>query len=828
MNIEAILKIIKLTDAASPEDKTLAAEQLKALAAGLEEKGKEAVDTSKQMRDEVSKELETLLTVVGAATEALSKNYKETSAVFLEQQKELALLREEQEKLANSTEKLTEAQQAELDELNNQIDAYEELLKVKKQELTMTKANQNVLSGTVNYLERLLGLNKEMTDSFLGSMIAGDKSFAAIRTAVSQALEPTRLLASALAQVQKATLQFATQTDNSRSKLAMQTASTGEYNSMMVQLNRENGRSNLTLQKSQEAISGLNTEVSMFNQLSPAMQKELADTSGKLSALGVQGTLAGTSFDVLINGLEMSIPAAQEAQMELLALGTAFGKPANVILTEFNQAAQELAKYGDDMVDVFGALQGAAEATGVKFDQLMSISKQFDTFEGAATHAGKLNAILGGGVINSMDLLNAKEEERIRLLIQSMAMSGKNWGNLNRFERQAIKAAAGIQSMAEANKIFSQSLSAYDMQVEKAKEAEAANAKLAERTEAAVSVAEKLKRIGEAFAISMNPLITVIGAIADKLLLLNDMLNGWLFPTLTALGTMGYLGYKAFILFGAGADKAGKSVGKGLAVAIKKTSRAIGVGMKTISNSIAASTPQIVGSISAVSKAMGVAAPAVLKFGLAFAAIAIPIALVAFGLAAVIQAVAHLIKELVMLVSDTGVGLFKLGLDFIGFAYAFSVGIQVLGIGVIAFIATLSVAAMMIVLMLPVFAVAFGAIAVMIAGIALALALLPEKKLISLSMATEGVAKMIDAAVELTPAAVEHTKEIVSSAADYVTVQAQMRLPDQDAFVQAIRGAMGGAGGGGGGQDIVLVMNDREFARAVNVSINRTNNLSID
>ena len=45
---------------------------------------------------------------------------------------------------------------------------------------------------------------------------------------------------------------------------------------------------------------------------------------------------------------------------------------------------------------------------------LMSVTKQFDTFEGAAQSAGKLNAILGGGVVNSMDLLNATEEERVR------------------------------------------------------------------------------------------------------------------------------------------------------------------------------------------------------------------------------------------------------------------------------------------------------------------------------------------------------------------------------------------------------------------------------
>ena len=123
---------------------------------------------------------------------------------------------------------------------------------------------------------------------------------------------------------------------------------------------------------------------------------------------------------------------------------------------------------------------------------LMSITKQFDTFEGAAQSAGKLNAILGGGVVNSMDLLNATEEERVRLLIQSMALSGKNYESLNRFEKQAIASAAGIQDMTEANKLFSMSLSSYDDMQSKARGASAEAAKLQERAQAATDFADKL------------------------------------------------------------------------------------------------------------------------------------------------------------------------------------------------------------------------------------------------------------------------------------------------------------------------------------------------
>ena len=39
---------------------------------------------------------------------------------------------------------------------------------------------------------------------------------------------------------------------------------------------------------------------------------------------------------------------------------------------------------------MFKGMAAAAKATGIEVGNLMSVTKQFDTFEGAATAAGKL------------------------------------------------------------------------------------------------------------------------------------------------------------------------------------------------------------------------------------------------------------------------------------------------------------------------------------------------------------------------------------------------------------------------------------------------------
>jgi hypothetical protein len=108
---------------------------------------------------------------------------------------------------------------------------------------------------------------------------------------------------------------------------------------------------------------------------------------------------------------------------------------------------------------------------------------------------------------------------------------------------------------------------------------------------------------------------------------------------------------------------------------------------------------------------------------------------------------------------------------------------------------------------------------------------LPEEKTIALAMLAPAMADLIDSAVQLTPEAVENVNKLVVAAGEYASAQAEMSLSaDMDPFVAAIREALNpsGGSGGGGGQDIILVLNGREFARAVDVAIEKNHSLGID
>jgi len=378
----------------------------------------------------------------------------------------------------------------------------------------------------------VLDFDKSATGKFLNDMPG---AFNAVGVAMSSALKPANLFAAGVGQMISATKELFTSFDKAQSSLSQTTATTGEYNDMLYDVQESNKAFNVSVEDAGQAISDLHNEVSTFNQLSSDQQTALTETTARMKALGVSTSTSAQQFDNMIQGMGMSAQVANDASMELVSLGDNIGVAADVISKDFNSAAGELAKYGADAIDVFKGMAAAAKATGIEMSSLMNVTKQYDTFEGAATAAGKLNAILGGGVLNSMDMLNATEEERVRLLVQSISLSGKNYESLNKFEKQAIASAAGISDMTEANKLFSMSLGAYDEMQNKSSAASAEAAKLEERAQAATTFGEKLKMIGQSFAVAFLPVLEFAHGFANIILELNDMTNGMFIPSMVAL-----------------------------------------------------------------------------------------------------------------------------------------------------------------------------------------------------------------------------------------------------------------------------------------------------
>ena len=140
----------------------------------------------------------------------------------------------------------------------------------------------------------------------------------------------------------------------------------------------------------------------------------------------------------------MTAPEANAMLHSLKDTALSLGRPINQVVEDFVTAAPKLAFYGDRIMDVFEGLQKQAKVTGLSVDQLLGlVGEKFDTFEGAGQAVGKLNAILGGPYLNSIDMLNSTEEQRLEMIKAAVDASGVQFDQLNKFEQKAFASALG-------------------------------------------------------------------------------------------------------------------------------------------------------------------------------------------------------------------------------------------------------------------------------------------------------------------------------------------------------------------------------------------------
>lgn len=410
-----------------------------------------------------------------------------------------------------------------------------------------------------------------------------------------------------------ATKELAMEQDKAFSDYLKITGASKEYESVLSDVYKENKQFGISQTEAAVAMATLSRNMTQFSGLSERAQKDLGGFVAKLNEAGISGEIAVRTMELLTVNLGKSLKEAKAFADEMTQLGAVLGNPEKA-LREFNKAAAVLMSHGSETDDIFRDLAFSAHALGLEVQDLVDISMGFETFEDAARGASELNYILGGNMVNSLELLSASGEDVIRMLIQTFEQSGQSWDAMNRFEKGAVASAAGITDMAQANAIFGKSLSAYDESIRLAEEDAKKKAIATKRTEEFQTMQEELQTLFMEFAFSIRP---VVNAFKDLLRATIELFNKyeWLAPTIAGLVSV----------FGAVAVAA-KVVGAGLSIAATASA---------LLGSTAAPASAGMGALgkagSSAGKGLAKAAPGILAFGAAVLMAGGGIALVALS-----------------------------------------------------------------------------------------------------------------------------------------------------------------------------------------------------
>ena len=210
----------------------------------------------------------------------------------------------------------------------------------------------------------------------------------------------------------------------------------------------------ITSRDTTKAMTDLLGSSVAFTTASKAQQDSITNLTLRYQRFGLTAQATGKVLDVVMKGFKGNQVAAESVLKEVRALGSIYGtteKAAQALST----AMSTLGAYSlPQATREFKSLSLSAAAAGVEVGDLLGLVGKFDTFEGAASAVGELNAMLGGPYLNTLDMINATEAQRVTKLQEAVAASGQAWSSMDRFQKKAIAAAMGISDMDKMNRIF--------------------------------------------------------------------------------------------------------------------------------------------------------------------------------------------------------------------------------------------------------------------------------------------------------------------------------------------------------------------------------------
>jgi hypothetical protein len=283
-----------------------------------------------------------------------------------------------------------------------------------------------------------------------------------------------------------------------------------------------------------------------FTMTGKESRQELLKVTTVLDKLGFPAETAAKGIQDLTKGLGMSTSAAASTMIEFEALGKDIGVSAGQMASDFEQVSDKVLMLGDLGPQAFKDMARTAKITGLEIGKLQKMTDKFDTFEGAAEQAGKLNAALGGNFVNAMDLMMTEDPtERFEMIRNSILDAGMSFEEMSYRQKQFYTEAMGLENVTDLSKALSGDLDSLNGSLgENAATQEAA----AKRAEELQTFQESLKNLLQSMIPVFSPLIDMLqgmakflqeNAFAIKIVVGALLMLGGVVATIASGGTLG-------------------------------------------------------------------------------------------------------------------------------------------------------------------------------------------------------------------------------------------------------------------------------------------------
>tara|TARA_Y100000296_G_C5157102_1_gene249720 strand:+ start:57 stop:1628 length:1572 start_codon:yes stop_codon:yes gene_type:complete len=298
-------------------------------------------------------------------------------------------------------------------------------------------------------------------------------------------------------------LKYAIELDNVTSEFEKSTGAGEKFNKTIKNIERAGRSAGVTFKEAAKATQTLKNTFTDFTYLNEQTQDELGATVSVLAELGFEMQDQAQIMQTATKAMGMSLSGAENLLLDITATAKSLGIDVKKMGKEFVKNKEILVRYGDRAGAVFEDLAKAAKASGTEVGELLKLMDKFKTFDAAGKSVGRLNAILGGPYLNSIDMLNASLEdpiEGVKMLKSAFEEAGVDAAALSGAELLAFSDALGM-SAEETRKLISQSNE--ELEIERLSR-EQAN----EQAEKALAIMDKLKTAFKKMFLDAEPFIT--------------------------------------------------------------------------------------------------------------------------------------------------------------------------------------------------------------------------------------------------------------------------------------------------------------------------------
>ena len=237
-----------------------------------------------------------------------------------------------------------------------------------------------------------------------------------------------------------------------------------------------------SIEDTSKAMTSLFTNFTDFTMQNVKTRETLTETATVMSKLGVSTDDFAKGIQNLTKAMGFNAQGAAQQLLNLEKFAEELGIAPSKMAADFAGAGGTLAKFGSQGVEAFKRLEIASKITGMEMQRILTLTEKFDTFEGAATMAGKLNAALGGNFVNAMDLMmDTDPVGRFEQIRDAILSTGMSFDDMTYFQKNMYKEMLGLQDVGELalllsgrtdlmSQSFSQSAQSYEEAAERAKE----------------------------------------------------------------------------------------------------------------------------------------------------------------------------------------------------------------------------------------------------------------------------------------------------------------------------------------------------------------------